>query len=181
MKTIKMNKVVAATIAALALGSGSAYAASGTSFAAPATVASTSPRCTASRVDVEVLVGLRGAMQHVVLAERAVVEPVPQRRSDFWLAEHGARIDRNVAPEGYRHLGNPLVLRESVDDCQRRDLGSGLERSECGVVDDDAVEKSVELFVVDAVGALHFAIQAGRAGFDVDVTDAFVQDVVVER
>jgi hypothetical protein len=39
MKTIKMNKVVAATIAALALGSGSAYAASGTSTLTPATVA----------------------------------------------------------------------------------------------------------------------------------------------
>src|ERR1700694_2985828 len=38
MKTIK-NKVLAATIAALALGSGSAYAASGTSTLTPATVA----------------------------------------------------------------------------------------------------------------------------------------------
>lgn len=39
MKTIRMNKLLAATMAAVVLGSGSAYAASGTSFAAPATVA----------------------------------------------------------------------------------------------------------------------------------------------
>jgi hypothetical protein len=50
-----------------------------------------------------------------------------------------------------------------------------------GVVDDGAVEESVELFGVDAVGALHFAVEAGRAGFDVAVSDALVEHVVVER
>ena len=50
------------------------------------------------------------------------------------------------------------------------------------VFDDDAVvEHSVELFVVDAVGALHFAVQAWGAGLDVVVADAFVEDVEVER
>ena len=39
MKTIRMNRILAATMATLALGSGSAFAASGTSTAAPATVA----------------------------------------------------------------------------------------------------------------------------------------------
>jgi len=49
-----------------------------------------------------------------------------------------------------------------------------------GVVDEGAVEEAVELFGVDAVGALHFAVQARGAGLDVDVPDALVQDVEVE-
>jgi len=49
-----------------------------------------------------------------------------------------------------------------------------------GVVDDQAVEEGVELFGVDAVGSLHFAVKAWGAGFDVAVGDTLVQDVVVE-
>ena len=51
---------------------------------------------------------------------------------------------------------------------------------EAGVVDDDAVEESVELFGVDAVGSLDLAVEAGRGGLDVDVVDAAVEDVPVE-
>ena len=43
-----------------------------------------------------------------------------------------------MVPEGDGDLGDPLMLRESIDDRERRDLGPGLERSECGVVDEDA-------------------------------------------
>jgi len=49
-----------------------------------------------------------------------------------------------------------------------------------GVVDDGPVEESVELFGVDAVGTLNLAVQAGRSGLDVAVTDAFVEQVVVD-
>jgi len=38
-----------------------------------------------------------------------------------------------------------------------------------GVVDHHPLEKAVELFGVDAVGAFHFAIQARGAGLDVAV------------
>jgi hypothetical protein len=48
------------------------------------------------------------------------------------------------------------------------------------VVDDLAFEESVELFGVDAVGSLHFAVEPWRAGFDLDVVDAFVEQVPVE-
>jgi hypothetical protein len=51
---------------------------------------------------------------------------------------------------------------------------------ELGVVDHDPVQEAVELFGVDAVGALDFAVEPGRAGLDVDMADAFVQDVPVE-
>ena len=50
-----------------------------------------------------------------------------------------------------------------------------------GVVDDHAVEEAVELFGVDAVGALDLAIQSRGAGFDLDVVDAQVEEVEVER
>ena len=50
-----------------------------------------------------------------------------------------------------------------------------------GVVDDGAVEEPVELFGVDAVGALNLAVETGGAGFDVAVSDTFVEQVVVER
>ena len=43
-----------------------------------------------------------------------------------------------MAPERYTDLGDPLMLRQSVDDRECRDLGTGLEGSECGVVDEDA-------------------------------------------
>ena len=49
-----------------------------------------------------------------------------------------------------------------------------------GVVDDDAVEQGVELFGVDAVGALHLAVEAWGAGPDVAVGDPFVENVIVE-
>ena len=48
------------------------------------------------------------------------------------------------------------------------------------VVDHDAVQESVELFGVDAVGAFDLAVEPRGAGFDVDVVDAFVEDVPVE-
>jgi hypothetical protein len=43
-----------------------------------------------------------------------------------------------------------------------------------GVVDDEAVEQGVELFGVDGVGSLHFAVQSRGSGFDVAVADTFV-------
>ena len=49
-----------------------------------------------------------------------------------------------------------------------------------GVVNDDAVEHPVELFLVDAVGSLHFAVESWGCGFDVDVSDPPVEYVVVE-
>ena len=49
-----------------------------------------------------------------------------------------------------------------------------------GVVDEQAVEESVELFGVDAVGSLHLAVEAWCGGLDVDVADASVEDVPVE-
>ncbi len=52
---------------------------------------------------------------------------------------------------------------------------------EVGVVDDLALEESVELLGVDAVGSFHFAVQPGCPGFDLDVVDAFVEQVPVER
>jgi len=51
---------------------------------------------------------------------------------------------------------------------------------ELGVVDHDAVEHSVELFGVDAVGSLDLAVEPGGGGADVDVADASVEDVPVE-
>ena len=55
-----------------------------------------------------------------------------------------------------------------------------LDDADLGVVDEDAVEELVELLGIDAVGALYLAVQARRTGFDVDVADAFVQDVEVD-
>ena len=49
-----------------------------------------------------------------------------------------------------------------------------------GVVDDLAFEEPVELFGVDAGGSLHFAVQSRRRRFDLDVVDAFVEQVPVE-
>ena len=51
---------------------------------------------------------------------------------------------------------------------------------ELGVVDDDSVEHPVELFFVDAMRSLDLAVEPGGGGFDVDVSDSPVQDVVVE-
>jgi hypothetical protein len=51
---------------------------------------------------------------------------------------------------------------------------------QAGVVDDLALEEPVELFGVDAVGSLHFAVQSWRAGFDADVVDTFVEQVPLE-
>ena len=52
---------------------------------------------------------------------------------------------------------------------------------EVGVVDDLALEESVELLGVDAVGSFYFAVQSRCSGFDLDVVDAFVEQVPVER
>src|SRR6516165_12543214 len=51
---------------------------------------------------------------------------------------------------------------------------------ELAVVDHDAVERPVELFGVDAMGALDLPIEAGCAGPDVDVLDAPVEKMPVE-
>jgi hypothetical protein len=51
---------------------------------------------------------------------------------------------------------------------------------QAGVVDDLAFEEPVELFGVDAVGSFHFAVQPRRPGFDLDMVDAFVEQVPVE-
>ena len=51
---------------------------------------------------------------------------------------------------------------------------------ELGVVDDDAFEHSVELFLVDAVRAFDFSVESWCGGLDVDVADAAVEDVPVE-
>jgi hypothetical protein len=49
-----------------------------------------------------------------------------------------------------------------------------------GVVDHHPLEHPVELLGVDAVGALDLAVEPRRAGLDVVVAGAFVQDVPVE-
>ena len=51
---------------------------------------------------------------------------------------------------------------------------------ELGVVDHYAVEHSVELLGVDAVGSLDLSIEAGCGWLDVDVADAAVEEVPVE-
>src|SRR5829696_8405604 len=51
---------------------------------------------------------------------------------------------------------------------------------ELGVVDHDPVQEAVELFAVDAVGALDLAVEPGRPGLDVDMADAPIQDMPVE-
>ena len=50
-----------------------------------------------------------------------------------------------------------------------------------GLVDDLALEEPVELFGVDPMGSFHLAVEPGSAGFDLDVVDAFVEQVPVER
>ena len=49
-----------------------------------------------------------------------------------------------------------------------------------GVVDHDAVQKAVELFLIYAVAAFDFAVQAWCGGFDVGMTEALIQDVPLE-
>jgi hypothetical protein len=49
-----------------------------------------------------------------------------------------------------------------------------------GVVDHDPLEHAVELFGVDAMGALDLAVKPGRPGLDVDMAGALVQDMPVE-
>ena len=51
---------------------------------------------------------------------------------------------------------------------------------EAGVVDDDALEESVELLLVDPVGSLDFPVQTRRGRADVEVADAAVEKVPVE-
>jgi hypothetical protein len=50
-----------------------------------------------------------------------------------------------------------------------------------GVVDEDALELTVELLAVDAVGSLDLAVEPRGGGLDVDVADAAVHQVPVER
>jgi len=50
-----------------------------------------------------------------------------------------------------------------------------------GVVDDLALEELVELLGVDPVGSLHLSVEPGSTGFDLDVVDAQVEEVEVER
>ena len=49
------------------------------------------------------------------------------------------------------------------------------------VVDDPAFEEPVELFGVDPVGAFDLPVQARRGRLDIDMADAFVEQVPVER
>jgi hypothetical protein len=51
---------------------------------------------------------------------------------------------------------------------------------QAGVVDHLAFEESVELVGVDAVGSLHFAVEPRRARFDLDMVNAFVEQVPVK-
>ena len=51
---------------------------------------------------------------------------------------------------------------------------------ELGIVDNLASKEPIELFVIDAVRPLDFAIEPRRRWADVDVLDAFVQEVPVE-
>src|SRR5262245_56503689 len=44
-----------------------------------------------------------------------------------------------------------------------------------GVVNNLALEEPVELFGVDAVRSLHFAVEPRRPRFDLDMVDAFVE------
>ena len=48
------------------------------------------------------------------------------------------------------------------------------------VVDDLAFEEPVELFRIDPVGAFDLAIEPGRGRFDVDLINAFIEQVPVE-
>ena len=51
---------------------------------------------------------------------------------------------------------------------------------QAGVVLDDAVEQSVELFGVDAVRTFHFSVEPGGGRPDVDVADALVKHMPME-
>jgi hypothetical protein len=51
---------------------------------------------------------------------------------------------------------------------------------ELGVVDDLASEQPIELFVVDAMRQLDFAVEPRRRWPDVNVLEALVQEVPVE-
>jgi hypothetical protein len=51
---------------------------------------------------------------------------------------------------------------------------------ELGGVDDHPLELATELLVIDAMGALHLAVEAGCEGFDVDVADSSIQEMPVE-
>ena len=49
-----------------------------------------------------------------------------------------------------------------------------------GVVDHHAVQEAVELLGIDAMGALHLAVESWGAWLDVDMADALVQHMPVE-
>jgi hypothetical protein len=52
---------------------------------------------------------------------------------------------------------------------------------ELGVVDDDTLERAVELLGIDPVRPLQLAVEPGCEGSDVDVADAPVEYMPVER
>ncbi|WRS29993.1 hypothetical protein U6G28_10855 [Actinomycetaceae bacterium MB13-C1-2] len=52
---------------------------------------------------------------------------------------------------------------------------------EVRVVDDFSFEESIELFGVDPVGPFDLPVQAGCTGPDLDVADALVEQVPMER
>jgi hypothetical protein len=52
---------------------------------------------------------------------------------------------------------------------------------QAGVVDHLALEQPVELLSVDPVASLDLAVQPRGAGLDIDMVDALVQQVPVER
>lgn len=52
---------------------------------------------------------------------------------------------------------------------------------EVRIVDDFTFEQAVELVGIDAMRALHFAVQTWSSGTDLDVPDAHVEQVPVER
>jgi hypothetical protein len=49
-----------------------------------------------------------------------------------------------------------------------------------GVIDHDTLEHAIELFLIDAMRSLNLAIESRCCRSDVDVSDATIQDVIVE-
>jgi hypothetical protein len=52
---------------------------------------------------------------------------------------------------------------------------------ESGVVNHDAFELAIELLIIDPVTSLDFLVEPRRGGSDVDVSNALVEHVIVER
>jgi len=51
---------------------------------------------------------------------------------------------------------------------------------EIHVVDDLAFQQAIELLGVDSVRAFHFAVEPGRGRLDIGVSDALIEQVLVE-